>query len=207
MRRLSYMIQVGEGTALTTKSIPRRRRSICHAARPGPPAPGTYALPSGAARGQGRGAGAECSGLEMRRRSVCTPVVYGAAQRRRGRARLLQSRPQSARSRGRSRPGGAIAPAIRASARRQRRGICDALGRRSSAPPRLGWTRPHCAPRHAAGSRVPAVAAAASGCAAQRLAAAATAAVWPSARSLSLDFATAVAAGGAAQKLVGLAAH
>ena len=58
----------------------------------------------------------------------------------------------------------------------------------------------------AAGSRSAAVAAAASGCAAQRPAAA-TAVVWPSARSLSLDFATAVAAGGAAQRLAGLAAH
>ena len=32
--RLSYMIQVGEGTALTTKSIHRRRRSICRSALP-----------------------------------------------------------------------------------------------------------------------------------------------------------------------------
>ena len=32
--RLSYMIQVGEGTALTTKSIPRRRSSICRSALP-----------------------------------------------------------------------------------------------------------------------------------------------------------------------------
>ena len=70
----------------------------------------------------------------------------------------------------------------------------------------LAWTRPLGAPRRAAGSSA-ASEAAASGCAAQRLARGGAAGVWWSARSLSLDFATTVAAGGAAQRLVGLAAH